>query len=196
MPSKRHDDALEVTRLDALRAALVELTPAHALAVEALATGSTHAQAAEAAGVTRETVTRWVNHHPGFRAALDRYRHALAEENAAAAGRIRGKALATVERHLDDGADLPTALAVLRAVPAPELGRLDSADERLAAEVQRRAATVPYPPVARLPDGRVDFVSETVNRETIIADHDEGAQRIAIESLADAAGVARATVDL
>jgi len=183
------------SEVDRLRAALVELTPAQALAVEALAIGSTHAQAAEIAGVTRETVTRWVNHHPGFRAALDRYRHALAEENAATAGRIRGKALATVERHLDEGADLPTALAVLRAVPAPELGRLDSADERLAAEVQRHAATVPYPPTPRLPDGRVDFVSEVVNRETIITDHAERAERLAIERLADAAGVARVIVD-
>ena len=50
----------------------------------------------------------------------------------AAAGRIRGKALATVERHLDDGADLPTALAVLRAMPPPELDRLDFAEESLA----------------------------------------------------------------
>ena len=75
--------------LDRLRATLVELTPAQSAAVDALATGSTQAQAAEGSpGVTREIVTRWLSHHPGFREALDRYRHTLATETATAA--IRG----------------------------------------------------------------------------------------------------------
>jgi DNA-binding XRE family transcriptional regulator len=182
--------------LDDLRAALVDLTPAQALAVDALATGSTQSEAAEIAGVTRETVNRWVNHHPGFRAALDRYRHALAEENATAAGRIRGKALAIVERHLDDGADLPTALAVLRAVPAPDLARLDFAEEDLAEQLRRIADTVPYPPAPRLPNGQVNFLDSLVNCDTINADHAERAQRLAVERLAAVAGVSRATVDL
>jgi hypothetical protein len=175
--------------LDALRAAPVELRPAQAIAAEALATGWTHAEAAELAGVNRETVTRWANHHPGFRETLDRYRHAMAEASTDAACRIRSKALATVERHLDDDdTDLPTALAVLRTVPAPELDRLASADERLAAEVRRRAATVPYPPPRRMADGSVDFLAEVVNRDTIDADHAERAGRIAVEALAADAG--------
>ncbi len=190
MTSKTRPADLDHPRadLDALRAALVELTPAKAIAADALATGSTHAEAAELAGVNRETVTRWANHHPAFREALDRYRHALAEANTDAACRIRRKALAAVERILNDEADLPTALAVLRVVPAPELGRLDNADERLAAEIHRRAATVPYPPPPRLPDGRVNFLHATVNRDTIVADHTERAERIAIEALAADAG--------
>ena len=60
MPSTRCDDVLEAARFETLRAALVDLTPAQALAVDALAIGSTHAQAVEIAGVTRENVTRWV----------------------------------------------------------------------------------------------------------------------------------------
>jgi len=174
--------------LDALRAALVELKPAQAIAAEALATGSTHAEAAEFAGVNRETVTRWANNHPAFREALDRYRHALTDENTGGACRIRRKALAVVERHLDDDADLSTALAVLRVVPAPELDRLDSAAERLAAEVRRRAATVPRPPLRRMADGRVDFLSPLVDGETIAADHAERAERLAVEALAVEAG--------
>ena len=44
--------------LEALRSALLSLTPAQQLAVEALSTGATHQTAGDAAGVTRETVTR------------------------------------------------------------------------------------------------------------------------------------------
>ena len=64
--------------------------------MDALAAGSTHAEAAAAAGVARETVTRGTGHHPGCRAALDLYRYALAAEQADAACRIRRKALDTV----------------------------------------------------------------------------------------------------
>jgi hypothetical protein len=35
----------------------------------------------------------------------------------------------------------------------------------------------------------VDFLARTVNRDTMIADHDEGAQHFAVERLAEAAGV-------
>ena len=104
--------------LDAVRAALLSLTPAQQAAVEALATGATHREAADIAGVCRETVTGWVGHHPGVRAALETVRVALATEQANKARAIRGRALAVVEAHLD-GADLPMALAVLRAIPVP-----------------------------------------------------------------------------
>ncbi|MGD0219580.1 MAG: hypothetical protein ABSC73_03835 [Acidimicrobiales bacterium] len=59
MPSTRRDDVLEAARFDTLRAALVDLTPAQALAADALAIGFTHARVVEIAGVTRENVTRW-----------------------------------------------------------------------------------------------------------------------------------------
>lgn len=64
MPSTRRDDVLEAARFDTLRAALVDLTPAQALAADALEIGFTHAQAVEIAGVTRENVTRWVEPPP------------------------------------------------------------------------------------------------------------------------------------
>ncbi len=176
---------------DALRAALVKLTPAQATAADALATGSTHAEAAETAGVTRETVTRWSNHHPGFREALDRYRHALAIDAANAAVRIRGKALAVVERHLDAGSDdLNAALAVLRAVPAPDLDNPSTANEHLAAETQRLAETVPPPPAPRGANGRISREDNSFDciHDTQAEDR-ERADAIALEMLADAAGI-------
>ncbi len=182
--------------LDRLRVALVDLTPAQAAAANALATGSTHTEAATAAGVTRETVTRWSNHHPGFRTALDRYRRALAAEQAERALRVRGKALDVVETALDAD-DLTAALAVLRAVPAPDLSPATTADERLVAEVSRVAASVPPPPAPRGPDGRPvgrdpvqDLLDATSGEGEIRAiEEQERRQCVAVEQLATAAGV-------
>ena len=76
--------------------------PAQQTAAEALAIGATHTEAAEAADVARETVTRWLGHHPGFRAALDLYRATLATEQADRARRIRGKALDVLGHEVGD----------------------------------------------------------------------------------------------
>lgn len=57
-----------MTSLDRIRERLSTLTPAQAVAVAALAGGATHAEAAQAAGVARETVTRSLAHHPAVRA--------------------------------------------------------------------------------------------------------------------------------
>ena len=60
-----------------VREALVVLSPAQAIAVNALVAGSSHVSAAEAAGVTSETVSRWFRHYPACRAALTAYRNAI-----------------------------------------------------------------------------------------------------------------------
>lgn len=176
--------------LDALRTALVELTPAQALAVDAIAAGSTHEDAAEAAGVTRETVNRWANHHPGFQSAVDRYRHVLADELAMAACRLRAKAIMVIDHHLEAD-DLSAALTVLRAVQPPELTILSDADDRLAATTRRLASNVGPPPMRRSAEGRIDRDSEST--EAILynttAERAERAERMAIEHLADAACV-------
>jgi len=173
---------------DRLRAALVNLSATQAIAAEAIATGATHGEAAELAGVTRETVSRWVNHHPGFGEALDRARHVLADEAITTACRIRAKALAAVERRLDtDPDDLPVALAVLRAVPAPELGPLRVAGARLFTETGRLAANLPPAPVPRFADGRVNFL--TLADPDYPAEIRERTDRIVIPLLAADAGV-------
>ena len=77
-----------------LREALLSLTPAQQVAIEALVAGATHAVAAEETGVSRETVTRWISNHP-------------------ASG-----PRPTPTEHLDE-ADLSTAIAVLRVLPLP-----------------------------------------------------------------------------
>ena len=107
---------LDEISLESLRASLLALTPAQQLAVESIASGSTHQVAAEHAGVTRETVTRWPGHLPAFQ-AVGRYRAALLDDRLATARRIRGKALGSIEEALDAGEIDP--IVVLKAVGAP-----------------------------------------------------------------------------
>lgn len=94
---------------------LHELTPSQAKAVDALAGGSTHEVAARAAGVHRVTVTRWILHHPEFKAELNRRKADAAAEASALVIRVTTAALATVEQAVNDG-DLESAFRWLRIV--------------------------------------------------------------------------------
>jgi excisionase family DNA binding protein len=51
-----------------------KLTPKQHVAIVAFLRGRTDARAARAAGVSRQTVNIWRNHHAAFRAELDRRR--------------------------------------------------------------------------------------------------------------------------
>jgi transposase-like protein len=50
------------------------LNPQQEAAVALLAAGTTVTDAAEAIGVARQTVSEWLHHHHGFKAALNRRR--------------------------------------------------------------------------------------------------------------------------
>jgi len=56
------------------------ISAAQSLAVEALASGSTVTEAAEKAGVARETVSRWVHRDPEFIAELQNRRAEMAAQ--------------------------------------------------------------------------------------------------------------------
>lgn len=107
---------------EALRAALTALSPAQALAVTALIGGATHAEAAEAAGVARETVSRWLAHHPAMRAAVIEAQAAAYSEQALAVARVRSRAtevaieaLDAIATAIEDGS-ISDPVAALRAV--------------------------------------------------------------------------------
>ena len=53
------------------------LTPQQETAVDLLASGKTVTDTAAAVEVTRQTVSEWLNHHPGFQAALNSRRQEL-----------------------------------------------------------------------------------------------------------------------
>ena len=154
---------------DELRDALLTVTPAQQRAAEALANGATHADAAEAAGVRRECVCRWANHHAGFKALVASYRHALWVEQTDQRRALLGRALDVVAAHLDGPEPDPRyALDVLRWVPDPGApSPLTAAELRDADRTRLRANAPPAPPVedvttralARL-DGRASPADE------------------------------------
>ncbi len=92
------------------------LTPQQETAVDLLAVGTTVTSAAESVGISRQTVSEWLNHHFGFRAALNRRREELW---ASITDRLRAvvpKAIDALEREIDTGAARVTAAVhVLKA---------------------------------------------------------------------------------
>lgn len=94
------------------------LSAPQAAAVELLAVGKTDTEAAEAIGVTRQTVNGWRNHDPAFLAAVNARRRELWEETH---DRLRGlatKALDVLAGALEGEPEsaLPAAVHVLKAL--------------------------------------------------------------------------------
>lgn len=177
-----------IADLDGLRAVLLELTPAQQLAVEALAGGGTQQKAAEAAGVTRETVTRWAGHLPAFRATLNLFRTAIVTEQIDTARRIRGKALGAIETALDEGRIDP--LAVLRVV-ADATGSIGPTvpEAILDAEMNwTRLGLPPTPPPRGLDEQLASFQNPPPSDV-------ERAETLTITRLIGAAGLGASTVE-
>lgn len=106
-----------------------QLTVAQENAIDALLLGNSDGEAAEIAGVSRQTVWGWRTWHPYFRAELDKRRRAIFSE---AKDRLRAllpKALARLEKELEsDAGDWRAAAQVLKIgsfeIQRDEAGRL------------------------------------------------------------------------
>jgi hypothetical protein len=95
---------------------LATITSAQGRVVEALAGGSTVTAAAKAAGVARETVSRWVHHDPAFIAELHNTRAELAAQTRCALEALGTQAVATLAEALQDQRMRPTRLRAACAV--------------------------------------------------------------------------------
>lgn len=110
---------LKRTKADESRQTIaLALSPPKAAAVELLALGKTDTDAAEAVGVTRQTVNGWRHNDPAFVAEVNRRRSELWDE---AHNRLRAmvtRALEVIEKALEGRliTALPAAVHVLRAV--------------------------------------------------------------------------------
>lgn len=111
---------------------LLRTTPAQDLAIEVLVGGGTTLSAANESGVTRQTVSLWRNHHPGFRAALNSRRRELLTERSDRIRDLDAQALAVMVEAIDDG-DRSMALAWIKA------RRLDNVDVSLIGHTRARA---------------------------------------------------------
>lgn len=89
------------------------LTPSQYLAINILETGATHQAAADGAGVHRVTVSRWVHHHPAFRAELNRRCEERSERLSAKIAEITFDALEVIHEAIQGG-DANTALVVMK----------------------------------------------------------------------------------
>lgn len=95
---------------------LYRVTDAQRIAAEAVVAGLTTSEAAERSGVTRQTVSGWRNHHPAFKALVNRLRrnaHSLWLEQMRVADQAAvGVLLAAIQE-----GDIQAALAWLRLRP-------------------------------------------------------------------------------
>jgi hypothetical protein len=92
------------------------ISPAQSFALEALVRGSTVTKAAEAAGVARETVSRWSHHDPVFIAELHNFRSDLAAQTRYALESLGMSAVAALCEALQDQSMRPTRLRAACAV--------------------------------------------------------------------------------
>src|SRR5262245_4198162 len=124
------------------------LTPQHETPVDLMASGQTVTNTAAAVEVTRQTVSEWLNHHPGFQAALNRRRQELWIGMTDMLRGLLPKALEVLKNELESATPLPAAIHVLKACGlygiVPPLGPTEVEDAVLAeqerqSERRRRA---------------------------------------------------------
>jgi aryl-alcohol dehydrogenase-like predicted oxidoreductase len=127
---------------------LREVNDRQRLAIEALLTGATHAEAAEKAGVHRVTVSSWATKHPGFQAELNRRRREVRERSASRLRELDVAALDAVATQLETH-DPEFAMKWLKfrganATTFPDTGPTD-AEEILERLVAARVSATPTP---------------------------------------------------
>ncbi len=111
------------TKPDTTRHPTDGLSMAQQNAVDALLAGLSDTEAAEAAGVTRQTVNAWKNHHPAVVAAMNEARRDMWERSADRLRSLVPMAIDALEVQL--GSPLPdpqTALAVLKLAGLADRG--------------------------------------------------------------------------
>jgi hypothetical protein len=125
------------------------LTPQQETAVDLLVSGKTVTDTAAAVEVTRQTVSEWLNHHPGFQAALNRRRQELWVGMTDTLRGLLPKALEVLKSELESETPLPAAVHVLKAcglygTAAAPSGSTEpeeiAARMRLAADARQHAA--------------------------------------------------------
>ena len=83
--------------------------------MDLLTSGKTVTDTAQAIDVTRQTVSEWLNHHPGFEAALNRRRQELWGGMTDTLRGLLPKALEVLKGELEGEQPLPAAVHVLKA---------------------------------------------------------------------------------
>lgn len=107
-PSPRHPVILSPCHLDAL-------SPNQIIALNALAAGKRKHEAATAAGINRNTLTRWLQ-FPAFRAALNQELHELTHHTAMRSAHVTTLALDTLQKILESDEPATVKIQAARAI--------------------------------------------------------------------------------
>ena len=141
-----------------------ELSTGQLNAIDRLVAGGTDSEAAEAAGVTRQTVNGWRNHHPYFRAELNRRRSELW---GAAQDRLRDllpRALDVLAEELEGENGYKVALQLLRITGLGD-GRLGEIGPTTGAGVVEEETRWRMDPARMLPYLPLDDSGHTITDE-------------------------------
>ena len=122
------------------------VSPKQDQAIALLLTGKTVTEVAEVVEVSRQTVSEWVHHHPGFQATLHQRQRELWQGASEQLRALLPKALEVVTKALDGEQALPAAVHVLKACGlygglAPS-GPIDAADIALEHKKQAHFRTL------------------------------------------------------
>jgi hypothetical protein len=135
--STSSDEPRAIVEMDSL---VDHLHPDQIAALAALGSGRTIREAADAAGVERHTVTRWITGDPNFRAAYNIWRRELIESIRAKLLKTAEAAAAAVDKAVEKGdARIAMALLTKLALASPATTELtDPALVREQIDLERR----------------------------------------------------------
>ena len=125
---------------------LSETTPAQDKAIEVLIAGGTTTEAAEAADRSRETISRWINHHPAFIAEMNSRRAERKARMGDAVDALAEQALSNMRSMLEEGDPRATeTLLKLVGLDAAKVGPTDPQEviDAKAAKIQARPEHAP-----------------------------------------------------
>ena len=142
--------------------ATTQLSDRQIAAIEALVAAGTQTDAALAAGVTRQTVNEWVNHHYGFIAELNRLRTERLQACADTLQSTVAQAVELVSAQIANG-DVAIAMGLLKIVKVDHLRTVQTGEPSSPEEVRKRKLTGAYIELLQENDSP-DFVATKVDR--------------------------------
>lgn len=144
----------------------IQLSDRQIAAIEALVASGTQTDAAHAAGVTRQTVNEWANHHYGFIAELNRLRAERLQTCADTLQSTVVEALELVSAQIGEG-DVAVAIGLLKIVKVDHLRAARTGDPSSPKEVRKR----------KLSDAHIELLQENESLDFLATKVDRLAKR-------------------
>ena len=113
------------------------------VAIATLVAAGTQTDAAHAAGVTRQTVNDWVNHHIGFITELNKRRHEQSQTSARRLQQTVSAAIDTISAQITQG-DIAAAFQLLKLVGVSHLIPLMASGPRTPLSVENQLTCDAY----------------------------------------------------